>query len=222
MPSKVSNNQKEHEQTSYFWTRDAHRDLHCPGLRLIPSDDKFPDISSQRAILPFTTWNLLCNSPRKSISFLTSSGFHLFRFMDLEDFDWEPCNFKDSSLLLSVPSFSTCETCSESETKPLLAFATSSTGDDDVTNAFQKSSESSEFEKCSSAKMELEVVVSSSGSSLLSSVTSPTWIIYDGRKNEHSKNQCQRPQYNENKNLLGRVMVIMTKYLHIPTITAQS
>ena len=48
MTFKVSNNQKEQEQTSHFRTRDVHRDLHCPGLRLIPSDNKLPDICSPK------------------------------------------------------------------------------------------------------------------------------------------------------------------------------
>ena len=187
MTSKVSNNQKEQEQTSYFRTRDVHRDLHCPGLQLIPSDKKLPDICSQRAILPFTTWNLQCNSPRKLISFLTSSDFHLFRFTGLEEFG----SFEDSSLPLSTLSFSTIETCFDCGTKPLLSFATSSTGDDEVTNAFQKSSESLESEKGLSAKLELEAMVSSSGSSLSSSLPLPTWIMEDGRKKDHNKNHCQ-------------------------------
>lgn len=184
MPPKSFNNEKEGEHTSYFWTREAHRDLHSPALRVIPSDNKFPDISSQRAILPFRTWNLLFNFPRKLISCFTSSGFHLFRLAGLEDVGWAFDNSKDSSLLPSIPSFSTCDTCFERATKPLLAFATFSTGNDDVMKASQKLSESPASDKSPSAKLELEVVVSSSGSNLSSSVTSPAWMNCDGRKNQ--------------------------------------
>ena len=123
------------------------------------------------------------------LAFLTSFGFHLFCFTGLEEFG----SFKESSLPLSTLSFSTIETCFDRGMKPLLAFATSSIGDDDVTNAFQKSSESSESKKDLSTKLEVEAMESSSGGSLSSSLPSPTWIIYDGRKKDHNKNhrQCQ-------------------------------
>jgi hypothetical protein len=84
--------------------------------------------------------------------------------------------------------------------------------------AFQKSSESPESDKSPSAELELEVVVSSSGSNLSSSVPSPAWMNCDG-----GKNQCWRSKYYKRTNIyLEDHTVIMTKQLSIPMITARN
>lgn len=135
--------------TSYFWTRDAQSDLHCPGLLLIPSANKLDDISSQRAIRPLRTWNLLFSSPRILIIFLTSSGFHLFLFSALEDF-CRDFGRSGSTLILSSLSFSWI-----SRSKLLLP----SDCDEDI-NDFQKSSDSLVFGAVS-GDMEVDVIASS-------------------------------------------------------------
>jgi len=163
------------EQTSYFLARDVHKYLHCPGLWLIPSAIKLVDISSHRAILPLTTWNLLCNSPRILIRLLTSSGFHLFRFTGLEPFDLEFWFSNESSSLLMVPSSLSSFTCSHGGTKSSSLFTNSLTGDGGM-NDFLKSSWFSELEECPSAKLGLEEVSSSLDSSLSNSKPSTAWL----------------------------------------------
>lgn len=133
------------EQTSYFWSKDDHRDLHWLGVRLNPSFAKCVDISFQRAILPFTTWNLLRNSPRILMSFFTSSGLHLFRLTPFEGFGWELDLSEESSSLISVPSSSSSDVCCSScGIKTLLPFTRLLIGEAGASNDFQNSSESSE------------------------------------------------------------------------------
>lgn len=178
------------EETLYFCSRDAHRDLHSPGLRLIPSFIKWVDTSFHRTILPFTTWNLPCNSPRNLISFFTSSGFHFFRFIVLEDFCRELGFFEDSSSLLSESPFSSPDICSSCGTKP-FSFTKVSIGEDDVVNGFQKSSEFVESEGSLSTKSELEIVVSSSASSSSITPSTAVWKRHTNKTFASDKNLMQ-------------------------------
>lgn len=78
--------------------------------------------------------------------------------------------------MLLFSSFSSIRVFSCCGTRPFFSFTTLSTGDDDPSNDFQKSSESSESED-SLSELELEVVISSSGSS--PSIPSPADMNYD-------------------------------------------